>query len=239
VSPVAAVTPPSPGRQPVTACAVTCPWPTDRSTTPIGGWHGPACTQSCWAWSRSAIAVGAGQPATPRNPGLRWGDRLLSVGPPNRTHAIGARSTIGEVRDRLRIMGGLPKIRTPGAQTGRCDRRRATITACPVGCWDRRPTRSQHDFVDRSRSAQCAQPGRVRARMRSSGVSDHRRNCHHCIKRQLPAINVRNSPRSARGAVRARNRWRAAGRAGRPRRDRSPPRGAPVETDVKTRRPRR
>ena len=31
-----------------------------------------------------------------------------------------------------------------------------------------------------------------------------------------------------RGAVRACNRWRAAGRAGRPRRDRSPPRGAPV-----------
>ena len=137
------------------------------------------------------------------------------------------RSTIDEVRDRLRIMGSLPKIRTPGAQTGRCARRRATITACPVG-WDRRPTRSQRDFVDRSRSAQCAQPGRVRARMRSSGGSDHRRNCHHCIKRQLPAINVRNSPRSARGAVRACNRWRAAGRAGRPRRDRSPPRGAPV-----------
>ena len=80
-----------------------------------------------------------------------------------------------------------------------------------------RPKRSQRDFVDRSRSAQCA-----------SGGSDHRRNCHHCIKRQLPAINVRNSPRSARGAVRACNRWRAAGRAGRPRRDRSPPRGAPV-----------
>ena len=62
----------------------------------------------------------------------------------------------------------------------------------------------------------------------SRECSDHRRNCHHCIKRQLPAINVRNSPRSARGAVRACNRWRAAGRAGRPRRDRSPPRGAPV-----------
>ena len=103
------------------------------------------------------------------------------------THAIGARSTIDEVRDRLRIMGGLTKIRTPGAQTGRCARRRATITAYPVG-WDRRPTRSQRDFVDRSRSAQCAQPGRVRAKMRSSGSSDHRRNCHPRIKRQLPAI---------------------------------------------------
>ena len=54
-------------------------------------------------------------------------------GPPHRTHAIGARSTIDEVRDRLRRTGGLPKIRTPGAQTGRCARRRATITACPVG----------------------------------------------------------------------------------------------------------
>ena len=54
------------------------------------------------------------------------------------------------------------------------------------------------------------------------------RNCRHCIERQLPEITVRNSPRSARGAVRACNRWRAAGRAGRPRRDRSPPRGAPV-----------
>ena len=43
-----------------------------------------------------------------------------------------------------------------------------------------------------------------------------------------PCDHVRNSPRSARGAVRACNRWRAAGRAGRPRRDRSPPRGAPV-----------
>ena len=42
------------------------------------------------------------------------------------------RSTIDEVRDRLRIMGGLPKIRTPGAQTGDCARRRATITAWPV-----------------------------------------------------------------------------------------------------------
>ena len=39
---------------------------------------------------------------------------------------------IDEVRDRLRIMGGLAKIRTPGAQTGRCARRRATITACPM-----------------------------------------------------------------------------------------------------------
>ena len=56
---------------------------------------------------------------------------------------------IDEVRDRVRIMGGLPKIRTPGAQTGRCARRRATITACPVG-WDRRPTRSQRNIVDRS-----------------------------------------------------------------------------------------
>ena len=111
------------------------PSPTDRPATPTDGWHGPACPQSCWAWSCSAIAVGAGQPATPRNPGLRWGDRLLSVGPPHRTHAIGARSTIDEVRDRARIMGGLPKIGTPGAQTGRCARRRATITACPVG-WD-------------------------------------------------------------------------------------------------------
>ena len=56
-----------------------------------------------------------------------------SVGPPHRTHAIGARSTIDEVRDRLRIMGGLPKIRTPGAQTGCCARRRATIRVHPVG----------------------------------------------------------------------------------------------------------
>jgi hypothetical protein len=33
-----------------------------------------------------------------------------------------ARSTIDEVRDRLRIIGVLIKIRTPGAQTGRCAR---------------------------------------------------------------------------------------------------------------------
>ena len=39
---------------------------------------------------------------------------ISRCGPPTRTHAIGARSTIDEVRDRLRIMGGLPKIRTPG-----------------------------------------------------------------------------------------------------------------------------
>ena len=50
----------------------------------------------------------------------------------HRTHAIGARSTFDEVRDRLRIMGGLRKIRTPGAQTGRRARRRATITIAPV-----------------------------------------------------------------------------------------------------------
>ena len=123
-------------------------------------------------------------------------------------------------------------------QSGRIDAlrapKRATVLAVERRSrparwrWDRRPTRSQRDFVDRSRSAECAQPGRVRARMRSSGGSDHRRDCHHCIKLQLTEINVRHSPRSARGAVRACNRWRAAGRAGRPRRDRSPPRGAPV-----------
>ena len=56
----------------------------------------------------------------------RWG-----LGSPRRrvTYSGGA---IDEVRDRLRIMGGLRKIRTPGAQTGRCARRRATITIAPV-----------------------------------------------------------------------------------------------------------
>ena len=185
---VAAVTPPSPGWQPATVASATAASPTDRPTTPTDGWHGPACTQSCWAWSCSAIAVGAGQPATPRNPGLRWGDRLLSVGPPHRTHAIGARSTIDEVRDRLRIMGGLPKIRTPGAQTGRCARRRATITACPVG-WDRRPTRSQRDVVDRSatRSAQCAQPGGVRFALPAAGNPPDRLWPHHTGRRTVAA----------------------------------------------------
>jgi hypothetical protein len=100
--------------------------------TPTDGWHGPACTQPCWAWSHSAIAVGAGQPARSRNPRLRWRDRLLSVGPPHRTDAIGARSTIDEVRDRLRIMVGLTKIRAPGAQTGRSVALEIKISACPV-----------------------------------------------------------------------------------------------------------
>ena len=50
----------------------------------------------------------------------------------HRPHAIGARSN-----DRRRARspannGRLPKIRTPGAQTGRCARRRATITTAPV-----------------------------------------------------------------------------------------------------------
>src|SRR4029077_16180677 len=77
----------------------------------------PASSRA-WAWSHSAIAVGAGQPATPRNR-LRWGDRFSRLGHPTGPHALGARSTIDEVRDRLRIMGGLPEVRTPGAQTGR------------------------------------------------------------------------------------------------------------------------
>ena len=87
--------------------------PTDRPATPTIGWHGPVCTRPCWAWSHSAIAVGAGLPATPRNR-LRWAwPSSLGSRPPHRTHAIGARSTIDEVRDRLRIMGGLPEDSPP------------------------------------------------------------------------------------------------------------------------------
>ena len=52
--------------------------------------------------------------------GWRSASRLSATPPDPR--AIGARSTIDEVRDRLRIMGGLPKIRTPGTKTGRCAR---------------------------------------------------------------------------------------------------------------------
>ena len=84
---------------------------------------------------------------------------------------------IDEVRDRLRIMGGLPKIRTPGAQTGRCARRRATITTCPV--WlDRRPTQSHtnlrdrenvDDFVDAKPSIACLAE-------RDRGAASARRN---------------------------------------------------------------
>jgi len=69
--------------------------------------------------------------------------------------------------------------------------------------------------------------GRVRARIRFQRRVGSPPKLP-CIQRQLPAITVRNSPRSARGVVRACNRWRATGRAGRPRRDRSSPRGAPV-----------
>jgi hypothetical protein len=48
-----------------------------------------------------------------------------------------------------RASGPRSALRAP--KRGCCARRRATITACPVG-WDRRPTRSQRNIVDRSRT---------------------------------------------------------------------------------------
>ena len=136
-----------------------------------------------------------------------------------------ARGT-GQVRDRdrsresarsVREIGRLPKIRTPGAQTGRCAaRRRATITACPVW-WD---------------GAAKAIAARLRRSIAISAVRERRVGSPP----ELPPLHQTATPCDQRaeltafrtGAVRACNRWRAAGRAGRPRRDRSPPRGAPV-----------
>jgi hypothetical protein len=107
-------------------------------------------------------------------------------GPSPRSRSFARICAIGESARSVREIGRLPKIRTPGAQTGRCARRRATITACPVG-WDRRPTRSQRDFVDRSRSAQCAQPGGVRFPLPSAGNAPDRLRLHHRGRRTVAA----------------------------------------------------
>ena len=54
-------------------------------------------------------------------------------GPSPRSRSFARICAIGESARSVREIGRLPKIRTPGAQTGRCTRRRATITACR---WD-------------------------------------------------------------------------------------------------------
>src|SRR4051812_13754723 len=93
--------------------------------------------------------------------------------------AVPGRSAIaivrGNLRDRCAKWADCARFALRAPKRGRCAaRRRATITACPVWWEGGGQTRSHREFVDRSRSAQCA-----------SGGSGHRRNCHHCIKRQL------------------------------------------------------
>jgi hypothetical protein len=202
--------------------------------TPTDGWHGPACTQPCWAWSHSAIAVGAGQPARSRNPRLRWRDRLLSVGPPHRTDAIGARSTIDEVRDRLRIMVGLTKIRAPGAQTGRSVALEIKISACPVsGGWvpiamahteiaqsrNRRRFRRRTTFTaPRAPSIVCIAERDIAARFARAPVAATRLGSHR------PAAPLPGEPAHSRPTSHSRRDERPAAGPGKARRRRRPAR---------------
>ena len=75
-----------------------------------------------------------------------------------------ARSTIDEVLDRLRIMGGLPKIRTPGAQTGRCARPGIKIVGALVW-WGGRRTVSL---------------SKVRRSIATSSIDANIGRFHHC-----------------------------------------------------------
>ena len=92
---------------------------------------------------------------------------------------------IGESARWVREIGRLPKIRTPGAQTGRCARRRATITPARWdgigGQRDRRATSS----IDGS--TQCAQPGGVRFPLPSAGDPPDRLWPHHTGHRTVAA----------------------------------------------------
>ena len=147
MSPVAAVTPPSPGGQPATVASATAASPTDRPTTPTGGWHGPACTQCCWAWSarRSWLGLGGTRHRLMTPVGWPSSSRFSATPPdPRGRCAIDDRRS----RDRWEERGNSSRFALRGAQTGHCARRRATITTCPVG-WDRRPTRSHTNLRDR------------------------------------------------------------------------------------------
>jgi hypothetical protein len=190
VSPVAAVTPPSPGGQPATVASATAASPTDRPTTPTGGWHGPACTQCCWAWSarRSWLGLGGTRHRVMTPVGWPSSSRFSATPPdPRGRCAIDDRRS----RDRCEERGNSSRFALRGAQTGRCARRRATITTCPAG-WGRRPTRSQRDFVDRSRSAQCAQRGGGRFPLPSAGDAPDRLRLHHRGRRTVASTSERS-----------------------------------------------
>ena len=162
--PVAAVTPPSPGWQPATVASATAASPTDRPTTPTDGWHGPACTQSAGHGAARRSRLGLGSPrhrVTQDSGGSIVFSRLGHHTGPTRSFA---RSTIDEVLDRLRIMGGLPKIRTPGAQTGRCARPGIKIVGALVW-WGGRRTVSL---------------SKVRRSIATSSIDANIGRFHHC-----------------------------------------------------------
>jgi hypothetical protein len=166
--------------------------------------HGDSSPFSRAGKSRCRRAT-APPPSHPAPPSRRRGRRCTD-----------ARSTIDEVRDRLRIMGGLPKIRTPGAQTGRCARRRATITACPVsggiggGQRDHsaRSSTANRQRLRRRISA-CAQPGGVGLPLPAAGDAPDCLRLHHTGRRTVAATPAAvPSPSVTAGAAEVKTRRR-------------------------------
>ena len=92
------------------------------------------------------------------------------TGPNPRSRSFARICAIGESARSVREIGRLPKIRTPGAQTGRCARRRATITACPVSR-DTPISRSRRRIArsrNRRRSRRCTSVVRTTTQSRRS-----------------------------------------------------------------------
>ena len=107
-------------------------------------------------------------------------------GPSPRSRSFARICAIGESARSVREIGSCPTFALTAPK-------RAAVLAVEGRSrptrWDgdRRPTRSQRDFVDRSRSAQCAQRGGVRFPLPSAGDAPDRLRLHHRGRRTVAA----------------------------------------------------